>query len=199
MVDILKWPSDLTPQENEFYLETVTRKFESPFSGASQTIEFPGAKWVIKLKFKNLTREKMRRLEVTLLQLRGAANRIKIPDHATHRAGVGGSAIVDGSGQLGRVLMIKNAPPGKYFLKTGDYFEINGELKRVVADSLTDAEGKTALRFEPALRKAPPANAAIETNSPGATVRMKKDDGGKIKRVPFYSSVSLDFIEDINR
>lgn len=199
MSDIYEWPQDLKPNENEFYLTFVTRQFESPFTGASQTMEFQGAKWNVKLKFQNLSRDKLRRLEVTLLQLRGAANRIRIPDHAIKRAGVGGAATVDGAGQVGRVLMIKGAPAGVEYLKTGDYFEVNGELKRVVADATTDGYGKTSLRFEPALRKAPPNNSAINADSPAAIVRLEKDDGAKVKRIPIYGSVSLNFVEDIYR
>ena len=199
MADVYEWPGELKPQENEFFLVSVTRQFESPFTGASETLEFPGAKWNVSLKFKNLTREKMRLLEVTLLQLRGAANRIRIPDHAVKRAGVGGSATVNGGGQLGRVLMVKGAPANSAYLKTGDYFEVNGELKRMIADAPADASGNAVLRFEPALRKAPPANAPVNTDNPAVTVRLEKDDGGKVKRVPMFGSVSLDFVEDINR
>ena len=199
MADIYDWPAELVPQENEFYLAAVTKQFESPFTGATQTLEYPGAKWQISLKFKNLTREQMRRLEVTVLQLRGTANRIRIPDHAIKRLGAGGAAVVDGAGQAGRVLMIKNAPADVDYLLTGDYFEIGGELKRMIGDARTDSTGKTVLRFEPALRKSPANNAAINADTPCATVRQEKDDGSKVKRVVQFGSVSLSFVEDILR
>ncbi|WP_299726863.1 hypothetical protein [uncultured Endozoicomonas sp.] len=199
MADIYNWPSELIPQENEFYLEAVTRFFESPFTGDSQTMEVPGAKWKAKLKFSKLGAERLRLLEITLLQLRGAANRIKITDHAIARAGVGGNATVDGAGQLGRVLMVKDATPSVEYLKTGDYFEVNGELKRMIADAFTDSYGKTSLRFEPALRKAPPNNSQVITDNPSAIFRLEKDSGSKTQRQSLIGNVTLNFVEVIRQ
>ena len=199
MSEIYDWPTALIPSENEFYLEAVTRFFESPFTGDSQTMSVPGAKWMCRLKFSKISAEQLRLLEVTLLQLRGASQRIRIHDHAVQRQGEGGSATVDGGGQKGRVLMIKEATPSITILKTGDYFEVNGELKRMTADAQTDTTGKTSLLFEPALRQSPPNHAALVLDRPSAIFRLEKDGGGKTQRQSLIGNVTLNFIEVIRQ
>lgn len=197
--DVLDWPSELVPNETEYHLQFVTRQFESPFNGAAQTLEFPGAKWTCVMRFNHMTRDKMRHLEVFLLRLRGAAGRVRIPDHAIKRQGAGSNSKVDGAGQTGRRLLIKDAPASVDYLLAGDYFEIGGELKRAISDTRTDGLGRGVVLFEPALRRSPATNQTVNVVYPCAVMRLEKDDGSSVKRVPMFGSVSLSFVEDVYR
>ena len=195
----LTWPTDLVPNSQQFYPIFTTRQFKSPFTGASQTMEFPSCVWMCQLSFKNLNRDEMRELEVFLIQLRGAAGRFRLGDQAnTQPRGLAqGAAIVEGSNQTGSVLNIRGCTANQNFLKVGDYITVNNELKRLIADANANASGRTALRFEPNLRNSPVNGAAITVRNTYAVMRLADDKQGKFKRVPMHGSVSLNLVEDV--
>jgi hypothetical protein len=58
----LEWPADVCPAALTWRPESNTKTFRSPFSGASQTVRFPGTRWVCSLTLTNLTDENRVRL-----------------------------------------------------------------------------------------------------------------------------------------
>ena len=72
------WPDDLRPSAIDWWLETHTLTHTSPLSRATQTIEFPGARWRVSLRFGHLLRGEMERLSSFLNGLRGPAGRVTL-------------------------------------------------------------------------------------------------------------------------
>lgn len=199
MPSILSWPTELKPNQQQFFATYTTRQFKSPFTGTSQTSPFPACHWNASLTLNNLTREQLRDLEVFLLQLRGAAGRFKMGDHAyaEPRGAAEGIPVIDGAGQYGSVLTIRGCTPNQNFLMVGDYITINNELKRLIADANADSDGKTTLRFEPNLRKSPADGDAVMVRNTYAVMRLADDKQNQTRRVPMFGSITLKLVEDI--
>ena len=195
----LTWPTNLKPNSQQFFPVFTTRKFNSPFTGSSQTMEYPSCSWNCQLAFKNLDRTELRQLETFLIQLRGAAGRFRIGDHANAEplGLAGGKPVVDGASQNGGTLKIKGCTQNKNFLLAGDYITVNNELKRLIADANADSTGKTTLRFEPNLRRSPANGAAVIVRNTYAIMRLTNDKQGKAKRIPMHGSMTLNLVEDI--
>lgn len=83
----------------------------------------------------------------------------------------GGSPLVNGAGQAGYALNVKNAPHSvTQWLKKGDHFQYGtgatARLHRMTADANTDSSGNVTLQFVPKLRYSPADSSAIVINNP---------------------------------
>lgn len=90
MSEVIDWPVDLIPSDMGLGLETMTRTFESPWTGSVQTADSPGAKVVMQVTFRNLPADKARRLEALIFSLDGQRGRVRMWDFAArppHRPG----------------------------------------------------------------------------------------------------------------
>ncbi|MCW7552126.1 hypothetical protein NX722_05595 [Endozoicomonas gorgoniicola] len=197
MANIPVWPESLEPNEAEFWPQWHTKTFQSPFTRAAQVLEYPGCVWKAQLSFRNLTRTQQKTMEIFLLQLRGAANRVKIGDPVFNEpSGAGaGKPVVDGDRQTGSVLRVIGCEPEKLFLVTGDYFTVNDELKRLIADARSDIDGRADLYFEPPLRQAPANSAPVVVRQAYCLMRLDNDDQLRSKRKPMFGSLTLNFTE----
>jgi hypothetical protein len=163
-------------QSFNFWLETNTQAFESPISRSIQTIELSGARWRASYTLRPMIKSDASIWKVFLLKLKGRAEFFNAYDPDYTRQGVGGgSPVVLGSGQTGNTLLIDGVTPlVSGWLKAGDYFSVNGELKQVTQDINTDVYSQATLVFEPRLRNSPGDNAVINITNP--TCRMKLID-----------------------
>lgn len=86
----------IVPTTNEWSLVSNTQILISPLSGALQTVELPGARWVATLSFSDMEPEESRVLIGFLARLRGSAGRFTLYDHslAAARGEVSGAATV---------------------------------------------------------------------------------------------------------
>ena len=73
----------------------------------------------------------------------------------------GGTPLVNGSSQTGSSLITDGWPASKTVLRAGDYFSVNGELKQVTSDVLSDGSGNATIPFKPFLRGSPADNAPL--------------------------------------
>lgn len=89
----------------------------------------------------------------------------------------GGEINVDGAGQLGKSLNVKNADPNETLFKPGEYFSLDGELKAVTQLCESDGNGDATIFFEPSLRKSPDDNLLIEIGAPFARFRIQPQTG----------------------
>lgn len=173
-------PSTIKIKTSSFALRTNTRKFVSPFNNATQTVELTGARWSATYTTPPLTRAQRADLQAFLLKLRGGANTFYAydPDGKTARGTPTGTPLVNGGSQTGNSLTIDgctNSVTG--WLKAGDYFTVNGELKMIIADVNSNGSGQATLTFEPSLRSSPADNAAITVST--ATCEMMLIDDGQ--------------------
>ena len=169
----LEWPEDVCPASLTWRPESNTKTFRSPFNGASQTVRFPGTRWVCSLTFNNLSDEKSRRID-----------------------SLAGSPLVDGANQTGTELHSKGWTAGMVVLRQGDYITVNDELKMVTADVSSASNGTALIPFAPMLRSSPPANAVIEVANPYGIFKLKDNQQGAGNRVPgVFTSYTLEFEE----
>ncbi|WOI99672.1 hypothetical protein [Citrobacter koseri] len=192
----LEWPEDVCPASLTWRPESNTKTFRSPFNGASQTVRFPGTRWVCSLTFNNLSDEKARRIDSLVAELDGEYGRVKIRDWGRSGRTPAGSPLVDGANQTGTELHSKGWTAGMVVLRQGDYITVNDELKMVTADVSSASNGTALIPFAPMLRSSPPANAVIEVANPYGIFKLKDNQQGAGNRVPgVFTSYTLEFEE----
>ena len=139
------------PNEMGLDFTSNTNIFQSPLSGAIQTVDRGGERLVASLSYRNLQTADRALLIAFLMKLNGQQHRVNLPLHAIDNQGLfGGTPLVAGASQTGTSLDIdgcSNTITG--WMKAGDAFSFNGELKIATADADTNGSGETTLAFYP--------------------------------------------------
>lgn len=128
---------DVAPNSATLSILDNAQSFKSTLSGSSQYRDLPGARWGVSLGWFNRSNADGRRLAAQIASLNGPIGtfKIKVPD-ANNQGAFAGAGVVDGAGQTGTVLATKNWTGGQNELgKTGDYIEVNQELKVLTDDA----------------------------------------------------------------
>lgn len=189
-------PSGLT-----FSLVPNTMVHASPLSGATQTVELPGAKWAGQISYNLLEDADVRILRGFLAQMRGRANRMMIWDfsHATPSGVATGTPIVATAAIKGATTLATSGwtISQTNIMKIGDYFATStGELKIITANVNSSATGTATLTFEPPARAAIALSSAITVNTPKVKCMLIDDQQDQIDlRPPILGTVTLKFVE----
>lgn len=191
----------VTPSTTEIELISNTAAFLSPFSGAIQTLDRGGERWQVTMSFLTLSGSDRSTLIGFLGKLNGQQHRVTLPNHAEPQLGVlTGTPLVAGAGQTGTSLNIDGCTAGQTgWIKAGDWFSVNGELKMCVADANSDGGGNVTVSFIPRLRAAPADNAPL-TVALGTGTFVLASNSIKWSNRPgptHFSDLSVQFIEDI--
>lgn len=193
---VLEWPEDVCPASLTWRPESNTKTFRSPFNGASQTVRFPGTRWLCSLTFSNLSDEKSRRIDALVAELDGEYGRVKVRDWGRAGRPPAGNPVVSDANQTGAELHSKGWTPGAVVLHTGDYLTVNDELKMVTADVTAALNGTAIIPIAPILRSSPAANAKIEVSKPYGIFKLKDNQQGAGNRVPgVFTSYTLELEE----
>jgi len=175
------WPATLNPSSVEWRLVSNTSRFVSPFNGAVETQERPGARWQVTLGYDQWRREDIAEYEAFLVALRGSAGRFYLWNHAreTIRGYLGApqfKSLDQGTGQL----VTGNWPANRSgVLLKGDMIGVGGELKMVVEDANSDGGGTAWVQAEPPLRTTPPLDTPIViTKAAGLFMLLDDDQAG---------------------
>lgn len=193
---VLEWPADVCPASLTWRPESNTKTFRSPFNGTSQTVRFPGTRWLCSLTFSNLSDEKSRRIDALVAELDGEYGRVKIRDWGRAGRPPAGNPVVSDANQTGAELHSKGWTPGAVVLHTGDYLTVNDELKMVTADVTAALNGTAIIPIAPILRSSPAANAKIEVSKPYGIFKLKDNQQGAGNRVPgVFTSYTLELEE----
>lgn len=195
-MEILNWPEDVCPTNEDWQLLSNSKTFTSPFTGSTQTARFPGSRWRCDLTFNNLTESKNRKLEALVAALDGVSGRVRISAWGRRgRAGYG-APVVAGSGQLGSALQTKGWKRNMRVLAMGDYVTVGNELKLVTSDIFSDDNGRARLVFSPMLRIPPNEGDHIEVVRPFGVFRLLDNEQGKFQRRRLgFANVVLSFEE----
>lgn len=78
-MSMLTWPDGLRPASIAWRLEPNTAAFVSPLTGAVQTYELPGARWVADIELDLVSEVKWRAWTALHARLRGQAGRVRLP------------------------------------------------------------------------------------------------------------------------
>ncbi|ARZ01308.1 hypothetical protein AXW38_09870 [Yersinia ruckeri] len=196
MADVFDWPMAIAPSDMRIQLLSNSKIFQSPFSGASQTVSAPGSRWVMTLNFKNLQDDKARVLEALVADLDGVAGRVRLWDFARGGRSPAGTPVVSQAEQRGKMLATRGWLPNRLVLLKGDYITVNDELKKITQEVRSDLSGQAVICFSPQLRWPPAAGAPIECRKPTGLFRLIDEKQGDFSRIPgIFHSVSLQFTE----
>jgi hypothetical protein len=160
-----------------FGLETNTQTFTSPLTKTVQRMALGGSRWNATYSLPATTRAQAAYWKAFFDLLEGSANTFNAfdPDCKTPRGTATGTPLVNGGSQTGSSLVTDGWTHSVTVLRAGDYFSVNGELKRVTADATSDGSGNATLNFKPALRSSPADNAAITATRPTCTMILSDD------------------------
>lgn len=200
MAEIIDWPVDLIPGEMSLGLESITRTFDSPWTGATQTAETPGAKVVMQISFKALPVDKARRLEALIFSLDGQAGRVRLWDFGARLIGspqsVRGAPVVTEALAMRKSLTSRGWTPSTKVLLAGDWVQVGDELKRVLADVTSDLSGGALIRVAPMLRSDYPSGTPLSVSRPSGVFMLRDDKAVTFQRTPgVFTDVSLSFVE----
>jgi len=192
----LGFPS-ITPSASSWEIISNARQFVSPLTGAIQTAQRGGTRWLASLTFNNLTGADRAVMQAFLAQLQGTANNFYLTDHSyTRRADGSGTPRVNGASQTGNQLVTDGWTSGTYAFLRGDLFTVNGELKMAVADSTISA-GAATVDFVPELREAPADNATLTISAPTGIFRLVSPSSGWTNQPGVFSTFTVEAIEDV--
>lgn len=187
------------PRSFDFGLVSNTITFQSPLSGATQTIEFPSPRWQFNFTMENLEESDASLLQAFLVQLRGQAGRFYMYNMArpTPRGSNLGAPIVAGASQTGTTLTTSGWTASQTgVLKVGDFFSIGGELKMVVsADVDSDGGGLATITFEPPIRTSPNDGSSVDTSAPVAIFKLTEDVSRWVTNSPVITSFNISGVE----
>ena len=195
-MSILEWPKEVIPTQENWQLLSNSKTFTSPFNGSSQTVRFPGSRWRCELTFNNLNEEKSRQLEALVASLDGMSGRVKIASWIRKgRYGYGSPRIAIPS-LLGHRLETKDWKRNMRVLQQGDRLTVGNELKMVVADVVSDNNGRANIPISPMLRTSPTVNEVLEVERPFGVFRLVDNEQGKFQhRRLGYTHITLSFEE----
>jgi len=190
---------DIEPSRSQIQLLSNTTRFVSPFTGFVQTLDRGGERWLMTLSFQNLTGDDRAVITAFGTRLNGSQHRFTLKNHgANNRGAFGGTPLVAGADQLGASINIDGATSSvTNWIRAGDFFAVNGELKQCVSDADSDGSGNVTIEFRPRLRSAPADNAAITTADATGTFLLADNafqwtnSGGPI------SNLTLQALEDV--
>jgi hypothetical protein len=115
----------------------------------------------------------------------------------TH-ASVARCGLVAGASQTGASLAVDGLPVSSAgLLRAGDWIEVNGELKRLVADLNTDAAGAGTMLIEPPLRNSPADNVPVVVRTPMGRFLLSDESVGWSTSPGTFSTIELNLIEDL--
>lgn len=130
----------------------------SPYTGKRQTINTAYAVWSFKGTYSKSLLANSGLLRSFLGKLAGQANKfnLPLPECSVPLSGYTGiTGYVSGASQTGITLVTNGWTASTLILVEGDYFTINGELKLVTANCISDGSGNATISFTPALRASP--------------------------------------------
>jgi len=190
----------ITPTSQTFELVTNTSQFQSPVSGAVQTLSRKGSYWKTRMTFRNLSGNDRAEMQAFIAKMDGQTHRMRLEDYGRVRNGAATSpqsVLVDGAGQTGSSIDLDGATASvTNFFKAGDYISFNNELHMVTADASSDGTGSLTVSIAPPIRKATDDNDAVQIFAPFGVFMMINNPRWNTES-SYISSITIEAIEDV--
>lgn len=187
----------IVPSSSTWELLSNTAVYVSPITGAIQSLDRGGERWKVTLSFQYLHADEKAEMKAFLTKLNGQQHRFTLYDHSqVQRGAFGGTPLVAGASQTGTTLNIDGVSNVTGWIKAGDHFAVNGELKMAVDDTDT-AAGAGTLSFRPRLRTAPGDNDPITTTNPTGTFILVDNSVGWSNLAGDFGNFTIIAVEDI--
>lgn len=190
------FPSILPDNEN-VELRANNQRFDSELTNSRQSGALSGPQWAFSATFNNRAGLEARELSTFVMALNGISTPFNYyPAHIEQLGNASGSIAVDGAGQTGTSLNLKDCPLSTVIFELGDYLTINGELKRITSQCTSDGAGLATVEFTPALRVSPDDSTLIEYTNPFAVVTLENDDQAQMQvSSPIIYSATFNMLE----
>lgn len=168
---------DICASDYNFTLKYNTQNYQSPLTKSTQTGSLTGDEWRGVSTYTNKYGAEAKTLKAFVLGLKGQVGRFNYtPPDLDQTGDAVAVATVNGVGQLGDSLNIQSADLSTTIYRVGDYITVNGELKSVITDCLTDGAGLGVVNFVPPLRQAPADLSPIEFEKPYMIAKLEDDE-----------------------
>lgn len=166
---MITWPLTYRPQTQSFWLETRTTRFDNPFYGTTQRVEWQGTRWRAEYRFRR-GGPIARTIDAFLAGLNGPAGQVLLPDFRRLSAGVdfGTPQLVSGSATSLTVDGLDADLPAGVLIQTS-----TGRGHMVTADVAAGAA--VAVPIAPALRE-PVVTGPLITAEVRILMRLVDDD-----------------------
>ena len=190
----------ITPTSQTFELVTNSRQFQSPTSGAVQTLSRKGSFWKTRMTFSNLSGSDRAELQAFIAKMDGQVHRMRLEDYGRVRNGAATSpqsVLVAGAGQTGSSIDLDGATASvSNFFKAGDYLSFNNELHMVTADVSTSGTGTLTVSIAPPIRKPTDNDDAVQIFAPFGVFMMTNTPRWNTES-KYISSITIEAIEDV--
>jgi len=190
----------ITPTSQTFELITNSRQFQSPVSGAVQTLSRKGSFWKTRMTFSNLRGNDRAEMQAFIAKMDGQTHRMRLEDYGRVRYGAATSpqsVLVNGAGQTGSSINLDGATNSvTNFFKAGVYMSFNNELHMVTADASSNASGQIAVSIAPPIRKATTNDDAVQIFAPLGVFMMTNTPRWSTEST-YISSITIEAIEDV--
>ncbi len=165
----------IAPNESTIRQIWRSKTFESPFTGARQTVGRAGDTLQVLMRFRTLTAAQRRQLEGFIAQLHGQEHRFTVHDHSHAQGGtLNGTPLVNGASQTGDSIVTDGWDLSETVLLQGDHISIASYLYIVTADVTSDGSGNATIPVFPSIPATSPVNnAPIDTSSPVGTFMLE--------------------------
>ncbi len=175
----------------------------SPFTGGMQTYAWPNEYWTFPFNLPAMIRADAEEWIGFLLALNGMEGSFLAgqPGYTTPRGTwSGGSPLVNGAGQSGKVLLVDGLSAGATG-KRGDYFQLGSgatsRLYKLTKDMAANGSGQATLDFQPRLRATPADNDPLVLASPvGLMMRTENATSWSIELAMLYG-LTFNAMEDL--
>ncbi len=190
----------ITPTSQTFELITNSRQFQSPVSGAVQTLSRKGSFWKTRMTFSNLRGNDRAEMQAFIAKMDGQTHRMRLEDYGRVRYGAATSpqsVLVNGAGQTGSSISLDGATNSvTNFFKAGDYMSFNNELHMVTADASSNASGQITVSISPPIRKATTNDDAVQIFAPLGVFMMTNTPRWSTEST-YISSITIEAVEDV--
>lgn len=139
-------------------------------SGAIQTQELPGARWVASLGYERQGAAERAEVEAFWNRLQGQINRVALWHlvHPAPRGTMRGTPVLASDVAIRATVATITTTPGATVF-SGDMLGIGGRLVKVVGDATADGAGALLVNFAPCLPDGAAAGSAVVWDKPTAT------------------------------
>ena len=190
----------ITPTSQTFELITNSRQFQSPVSGAVQTLSRKGSFWKTRMTFSNLRGNDRAEMQAFIAKMDGQTHRMRLEDYGRLRYGAATSpqsVLVNGAGQTGSSISLDGATNSvTNFFKAGDYMSFNNELHMVTADASSNSSGQLTVSISPPIRKPTTNDDAVQIFAPLGVFMMTNTPRWSTEST-YISSITIEAVEDV--
>jgi len=189
----------IIPNESSIDFTSNTQVHISPANSAIQTIDRGGERLTIKTAHRGLRGADRATMMVFAVKLNGQQHRISLYNHAENNRGAfGGTPLVAGASQTGLSLDIDGCSTSvTNWIREGDWFSVNGELKLCTADANSDSGGLLTVSFTPRLRTSPANDDPLTTSNGVGTFLLSANGVSWTNKPGGFSDFAFSFTEDI--